>query len=89
MLKKIINAIKNGNISSITDLCEIVDASPEIVKMMVEDLVGRGYLKEVNIGGSCSCGSSCKGCAGCNHSKKGGLVFWELTEKADSIGGRK
>lgn len=84
MLGKIIKIISEGRISSIDKIADSIGVSHEITRVMLDDLVARGYLREVKLKGD-GCKTPCKGCSGnCScHSEE--ATVWELTEKVGVI----
>ena len=79
MLGKILRIAGEGEISSVESLSERLCVGPEIIRVMIDDLVRRGYLREKNIKKKSSCGYSCRGCSACNPDVSDSLTFWELT----------
>jgi hypothetical protein len=81
MLNKLLERLRSGGTHRVADLARALETTPELVEVMLEDLVRMGYLKQV--GGAC--GQSCAGCslAGLCAAGEGGRV-WALTEKGAS-----
>ena len=82
MLNQLLDLLRAGGIHRIADLARALETTPELVEVMLEDLVRMGYLRQV--GGQC--GQSCAGCslAGLCAAGEAGQV-WALTEKGDSL----
>ena len=78
MLNKLLERLRSGGTHRIADLAQDLETTPELVEVMLEDLVRMGYLNQV--GGTCD--RSCAGCslAGLCAAGEGGRV-WSLTEK--------
>ena len=81
MLNKVLERLRSGGTHRVADLARALETTPELVEMMLEDLVRMGYLNQV--GGAC--GQSCAGCslAGLCAAGEGGRV-WALTERGAS-----
>ena len=82
MLNRLLDLLRSGGTHRVADLARALETTPELVEVMLEDLVRMGYLRQV--GGQC--GQSCGGCslAGLCAAGEGGRV-WALTEKGDSL----
>jgi len=82
MLNQLVDLLRAGGVHRIADLARVLETTPELVEVMLEDLVRMGYLKQV--GGQC--GQSCAGCslAGLCAAGEGGRV-WALTDKGGSL----
>lgn len=57
MLKRVLVEIAAGRVGSLTELAKTIDASPEMVEVMVMELERRGLLQRAG-----DCGSPCAGC---------------------------
>ncbi len=82
MLGQLLKILQQGGTRRVTDLAQDLGTTPELIEMMLEDLVRMGYLKRV--GGECP-ETSCKACplAGlCAAGSSGQL--WSLTEKGEA-----
>jgi hypothetical protein len=77
MLNQLLDLLRSGGIHRIADLAHALETTSELIEVMLEDLVRRGYLRQV--GGQC--GQSCAGCslAGLCAAGEGGRV-WTLAE---------
>lgn len=84
MLSKIINIVRTGSILSLESIAAQVGISEEVARVVLDDLVRRGYLQEAKLEDS-GCKTPCKGCSGsCRcHSKR--TKSWELTGKEETI----
>ena len=82
MLNKLLELLRSGGTHRVADLAGALETTPQLVEVMLEDLVRMGYLRQV--GGQC--GPSCAGCslAGLCAAGEGGRV-WAFTEKGDSL----
>lgn len=78
MLNKLLELLQSGGTHRVADLARALDATPELVEAMLDDLMRMGYLRQ--IGGEC--GRSCAGCslAGLCAAGDRGRV-WGLTER--------
>jgi hypothetical protein len=81
MLNQLLDLLRSGGTHRVADLSRALETTPELVEVMLEDLVHMGYLRQV--GGQC--GQSCAGCslAGLCAAGEGGRV-WALTEEGYS-----
>ena len=77
MLNKLLELLRSGGTHRVADLAHALETTPELVEVMLEDLVRMSYLRQV--GGQC--GQSCAGCslAGRCAAGEGGRV-WALAE---------
>ena len=76
MLDRLLALLRDGGTHRVTDLAEILDTTPELVEMMLDDLARMGYLKPVSSG----CGSKCKSCPMAGICAVGsGERIWSLT----------
>jgi predicted ArsR family transcriptional regulator len=82
MLNKLLELLRSGGTHRVADLARALETTPQLVELMLEDLVHMGYLRQT--GGQC--GQSCAGCslAGLCAAGEGGRV-WALTEKGGSL----
>jgi predicted ArsR family transcriptional regulator len=78
MLNRLLEQLRSGGTHRVADLARALETTPELVEMMLEDLVRMGYLKQV--GGACE--RNCAGCslAGLCAAGESGRV-WALTER--------
>ncbi len=58
MLREMLRLLEDGGIHSVAELAQRLEVSPELVRLMAEDLVRRGYLSAVGDG----CSTPCAGC---------------------------
>ncbi len=79
MLTQLLQEVARTNrLQSVEELARILDTTPELVRMMITQLVQQGYLEEA---------AQCiTGCAECPLSvtcpaEGGGTRLWSLTEK--------
>jgi hypothetical protein len=75
MLERLLELLRSGGTRRVSDLARELDATPELVGMMLEDLARMGHLKRV--GGEC--GEKCGACpvAGlCAAGESGQLWAW-------------
>lgn len=59
MLREIISRVADGTPWTVEALARELDTTPELVTVMLEDLVRRGYLREVRG----ACGEGCGSCS--------------------------
>lgn len=59
-LERLVGLLRSGKVHSLAGLAAELGTSPALVEAMLEDLVRRGYLREVP--GVC-CTGQCRGCA--------------------------
>lgn len=59
-LERLVGLLRSGKVHSLAGLAAELGTSPALVEAMLEDLVRRGYLREVP--GAC-CTGQCRGCA--------------------------
>jgi len=80
MLSRLLELLRAGGTHRVADLARELDATPELVEVMLEDLCRMGYLKQVGE----ECGGGCAGCslAGLCAAGNGGRV-WTLMERGD------
>lgn len=57
MLKRLLTTIAAGQVGNLTELAASIDASPEMVEVMVAELERRGLLQRAG-----ECGTVCSGC---------------------------
>ena len=75
LLRQILDRVAQRGTWTIESLAEELDATPELVIMMVEDLERRGYLKRVFT----SCSGTCASCALANSCiKESSQKMWTL-----------
>jgi hypothetical protein len=81
MLNRLLELLQAGGTHRVANLARELETTPELVEVMLEDLVRMGYLKLV--GGECDGG--CAGCslAGLCATGKDGRV-WALAERKGS-----
>jgi hypothetical protein len=81
MLDKLLALLRAGGTHRVNDLADILDTTPDLVDMMLEDLARMGYLKPVSGG----CGDGCSSCpmsAMCTVGS--GERIWTLTDGLSS-----
>ena len=79
MLEKLLQAIESGGTQDVNSLADRLDTSPELVRMMLEQLAQMGKLSN-----SAYCaGSTCGGCslADACSSKGDQIKLWEFQGK--------
>ena len=81
MLDRLLSLLRAGGTRRVSDLADVLDTTPELVEMMLEDLARMGYLKPVSGG----CGSGCSSCPMSGMcTVGGGERIWTLTDKLSS-----
>jgi predicted ArsR family transcriptional regulator len=58
VLDQLLELLRSGGTRRVADLARELDTTPELVKMMLEDLCRMGYLKRVGA----ECPASCQAC---------------------------
>ncbi|MBN1953941.1 MAG: Lrp/AsnC family transcriptional regulator [Anaerolineae bacterium] len=78
MLERLLGLLRDGGSYHIAGLAQALDTTPALVRMMLEDLARRGYLRSVGA----KCNGQCNGCALAGLCAVGtdGQV-WALTEQ--------
>jgi len=82
MLNKLLVLLRSGSTRRVVDLARELETTPDLVEMMLEDLVRMGFLSRVR--GACE--NTCAGCpvAGlCAAGSRGRL--WALTKKGAAL----
>jgi hypothetical protein len=83
MLERLLNEIKTSGTIQTTLLAERLGTSVTMVEVMIDDLIRRGLLNEVNLSCSTTGGSACRGCpfAG-SCGKSGPARVWQVTQRS-------
>lgn len=58
MLDELLARLQDGGTRRVVDLARELETTPELVELMLEDLVRMGYLKPMEH----ACGAACAGC---------------------------
>ena len=78
MLDRLLALLRDGGTHRLADLAEVLDTTPELVEVMLEDLGRMGYLKPVSGG----CGGGCNACPMSGMCTVGnGERIWTLTDR--------
>ena len=79
MLTQLLDEIRANGTTRTDLLARRMGTSEAMVKVMIDDLMRRGLLTEVNAG----CGDSCQGCQLANSClpKQKGTRIWQVTAK--------
>jgi hypothetical protein len=78
MLRKLLDLIRSGELTSQAEIAERMEISVGTLSLMITQLVHLGYLEVLD--GSCNAGGACGHCdvrTGCFPQPK----MWQLTEK--------
>ena len=76
MLIDILNIIKTGNHYSLQEISEILNVEVDFLKVQMEYLEKRGYIKKTNINGS----HKCSGCNACIN-KPSNIILWSCVHE--------
>jgi DNA-binding IclR family transcriptional regulator len=77
MLNQLLDLLRSGGTHRVADLARALETTPELVEVMLEDLVRMGYLRQMGA----ECGIGCAACslAGSCTASAGGKV-WALAD---------
>jgi len=81
MLKKVLQALANGNVHSQADLANQLNVSEGLLVQMMKDLARKGYLVPLDTGASSGCATCKASCSSCSAHKIALPQGWELTAK--------
>ncbi len=80
MIERLLELMRTGGTWRVDDLARTLDTTPGLVRVILEDLARRGYLKPlVN-----ACDAKCSGCAlakNCTSSAPATGMLWTITGK--------
>lgn len=76
MLTELLARLRAGGVRRVADLARELDTTPELVELMLEELVRLGYLRPLEQ----TCGATCEGCAISDFCAAGGGRVWMLAD---------
>jgi DNA-binding Lrp family transcriptional regulator len=85
---KVLNIIQRSGVNSIKHIAQILDLSEELLRIIIESLEGKGYLKIINENNFKKENSfACKFCPFANEcaSERLPSIFYELSQKGKNI----
>lgn len=72
----LLDLIDSGCASSVTELAEKLNTSPQMIKARLERYEQLGIIKKNSFTGGC--GGKCKNCGGCGKAPNGAVMsYWE------------
>ncbi len=86
MLQQLLRLVAKSDVQSVAMLAEALDATPELVEQMLDQLVAQGYLERQVIGCVATACQHCAYAGQCGPAgRAAGVRGWSLTAKGKQL----